>query len=540
MCSGVQLIKDRKCKLGPLCTLLAATFVTLPIMAQSPAPLTLADAIRSTLLRHPQLRIQEQQVIAQQGVLQQAKGQFDTNLAGDASQGHTYRPLTAYEEFLYAQYDLVPITSASTNNSQIALGATKELRNGIVLTPSITAARLTDNLTNRGGISQGAIRFAVTLPLLRGRGRAVVTAQEASSALQLKAAMFEVNETITGLLGTVASSYWNVVAATKQLEVLRGSESRAGTLTESIQSLIDADRLPRADINNVKADMAAREANRLAGEQQLVEARQQLAIDMGLDASEISELPEAATEFPAELPPDQIPSGPDVLERYIRLALDQRPELAAQKQRQQAAQIIVGASRNALKPDLNVTLGTGVSGLDEGSRIDEYFFSPLHSARGADLTGSISYRFPPARNAAAGGLKQATAAATQADLQYQEIARRTAAAVGPALSGISSEALQLRRMHESVRFYRNSLDAEREKLRMGAGNVINTITVEDRLTGALQGEIQAELQYAQALVRLRQATSTIVSPDQKGGSVDPAVFSVPPPLPLAGQTGTPK
>jgi hypothetical protein len=46
-------MKDRKCKLGPLCTLLAATFVTLPILAQSSVALTLADAIRSTLLRHP-------------------------------------------------------------------------------------------------------------------------------------------------------------------------------------------------------------------------------------------------------------------------------------------------------------------------------------------------------------------------------------------------------------------------------------------------------------------------------------------------------
>ena len=533
-------MKDRKYKLSPLCTLLIATFATLPIMAQSSPALTLADAMRSTLLRHPQLLIQDQQVIVQEGVLQQAKGQFDTKLAADASQGHTYRPLTAYEEFLYAQYDLVPIASASTNTGQIALGATKELRNGIILTPSITATRLTDNLTNRGGISQGAIDFAVTLPLLRGRGRAVVTAQEASSGLQLKAAMFEANETASYLLAAVASSYWNVVAATKQLEVLRGSESRARTLTESIQSLIDADRLPRTDINNVEADMAAREANRLAGEQRLVEARQQLAIDMGLNASEISKLPEAANEFPAELSPDQIPAEPDALERYIQLALDQRPELAAQKQRQQASRIMVGASRNALKPDLNVTLGTGASGLDEGTQINEYFFSPLHSARGADLTGSISYRFPPARNTAAGALKQATAVAAQTDLQYQEIARTTAAAVGPALSGIRSKTLQLSRTHESVRFYRKSLEAEREKLRMGAGNVINTITVEDRLTGALQGEIQAELEYAQALVRLRLATSTIVSPDQKGGSVDPAVFSVPPPLPVVGQTGTPK
>jgi outer membrane protein TolC len=193
-----------------------------------------------------------------------------------------------------------------------------------------------------------------------------------------------------------------------------------------------------------------------------------------------------------------------------------------------------------LRPQLDVKVTTGISGLDEGTRIDGYLLSPIHSARGVDLVGGITYRFPPARNAAAGALQQATAAARQADLQYQEIARRTAAAVGPALYGFRSEAQQLRRTRDSAQFYRNSLDAEREKLRMGAGSVINTITVEDHLTGALQSVVQAELEYVQALVRLRQATSTIVAPDQQGGSVDPDIFTTLPPLPATIKTGASK
>ena len=529
-----------KIRHGSSSVLLGILIAVLPAAGQSSSSLTLADALRSTLLRHPQLRIQEQQVIAQRGVLQQAAGQFDLSLGGDASQGHTYRPLTDYEEFIYNQYDQSRIASAATNSSQIAFGATQQFRNGIIINPNITASRITDNLTNTKGISQGSIQFAVTLPLLRGRGRPVVTAQEASSEHQLEAALFEVNETISGLLAAVASSYWNVVAATKQLEVLRGSELRAKALTESTQSLIDADRLPRTDLNEVNANMAVREANRLTGEQRLVEARQQMAIDMGLDASEMSELPEIAIGFPPELSPEDIPVGTGTLQRYIQLALDQRPELRAQKQRQAASQIIVSASRDALRPQLDVRVTTGVSGLDEGTRIDEYLFSPVHSTRGVDLGGGITYRFPPARNAAAGALQQATAAARQADLQYNDTARRTAAAVGPALYGFRSEAQQLRRIRDSVQFYRNSLEAEREKLRMGAGSVINTITVEDHLTGALQSEVQAELEYAQALVHLRQATSTIVAPDQQGGSVDPAIFTTPPPLPAATKTGVSK
>ena len=532
-------MRDRENWWSIPCALLAV-IAALPSAAQSPAPLTLADALQATLLRHPQLGIQEQQVIAQRGALQQASGQFDLALAGDASQGHTYRALTGFEEFQYSQFDNFNSTSATTNNSQMAFAATKELRNGIVVSPSITSSRITDNLTNRQGINQGKIQLAATIALLRGRGRTVVAAQEAASADQLKAAQFEVNETVSVLLATVASSYWNVVAAEKQLEVLRESESRAQALAESTRSLIDADRLPRTDLNEVEANMAVRETNRLTGEQRLVEARQQLAIDMGLDASEMSALPETATGFPEEISPEDIPADPQSLQRYIQLALDQRPELRALKQREEASRRIAVASRDAMRPELDVKVATGVSGLDEGTRIDEYLISPVHSIRGADLSAGITYRFSPGRNAAAGAYEQAAAMSRQADLQYQEMARRIAAAVGPALYGFRSEALQLRRTRDAVQLYRNSLDAEREKLRMGAGSVINTINVEDRLTGSLASEVQAQLEYLQALVRLRLATSTIVAPDRQAGSVDPAIFTTAPPLPAEAKAGTSK
>jgi outer membrane protein TolC len=97
--------------------------------------------------------------------------------------------------------------------------------------------------------------------------------------------------------------------------------------------------------------------------------------------------------------------------------------------------------------------------------------------------------------------------------------------------------MQLRRMREAVQLYRNSVDAEHEKLRMGAGNVMNTISVEDRLTGSLASEVQAQLGYLQALVRLRVATSTIVAPDQQTGFVDADLFTTPPSLPAEAKAG---
>ena len=532
-----SLMRDQGNRWGVPCAVLAVMAAGCTAAGQTQAPLTLADALQTTLERHPQLGIQEQQVISQRGALQQASGQFDLLLSGDALQGHTFRALTGFEEFQYSQYDNFNFNSATTNTSQIDFAGTKEFRNGIIVNPSITDSRVTDNLTNRQGINAGKIQVAATLPLLRGRGSTVVDAQEAASAKQLKAAQFEVNETISGLLATVASSYWNAVAAEKQLEVLRESESSAKALTESVRSLIEADRIPRTDINEAEANLAVRESNRLVGEQRLVEARQQLAIDMGLDATEMSALPEISAGFPEEVAPEDIPTDSKSIGLYIQLALERKPELQALKQREEASQRIAGASRDALRPDLSVKVATGVAGLYEGTRIDQYLTAPVHAIRGEDITAGITYRFAPGRDAAAGALEQANAAARQTDLQYQDLARKIAADVAPALLGFRSQALQLRRMREAVQLYRNSVDAEHEKLRMGAGNVMNTISVEDRLTGSLASEVQAQLGYLQALVRLRVATSTIVAPDQQTGFVDADLFTTPPSLPAEAKAG---
>jgi hypothetical protein len=50
------------------------------------------------------------------------------------------------------------------------------------------------------------------------------------------------------------------------------------------------------------------------------------------------------------------------------------------------------------------------------------------------------------------------------------------------------------------------------------------LTLEDRLTIAMQSQVNAELAYALALTQLRLATGTIVEPDQAVQSVDRNVF----------------
>lgn len=513
---------------GGICWLCVATAVSLS--AQESASFTLSEALRTALEKNAQVQVSKEQLNVQKGVFRQAASQFDVNFAAEGMQAHTYRPLTGYESFQFSQYDQFSRNSVNTETSKLTLSASKELRNGVVLQPVIYATRAVDDLTNRIGYEQGGIHFNVTVPLLRGRGRTVVTANQSAAAMQVDEAVLQVDQTVSNTFAAVASSYWNVIAAEDEVELLRESEGRSDALIAAAQSLIKADRMPRSDLSQMEADKEIRHAGLLAAEQRLADMRQQLMLRMGVGVNGAvpERIPGVLPKVPA---PEEIPGGPEAEQQYIRYALGRRADLQAMKEQKDAAQLITKAAKNALRPELNVIVSSGLTGLDEGTSVDKFLLSPAHSARGLDMTAGFTYRFPPARDYAGGSLEQAAAAERQSDLLYQDLARQIGLRVGAALTSLRISAEQARSTEASLRFSRQSLEAETERLRGGVGSTINVITLEDRLTAATESDLQARLAYAQALVSLRLATSTIVAPTAGGGFVDGDVFLNLPALP---------
>src|SRR6202000_2792405 len=94
------------------------------------------------------------------------------------------------------------------------------------------------------------------------------------------------------------TSYWSLVAASRNLVIAKDAEGRGKTYVSNVQALIDAGQVPRSDANVVKANLAQRSAARMSAEQQVVAARQQLALDMGFAPEEMLEVPDAADDFP--------------------------------------------------------------------------------------------------------------------------------------------------------------------------------------------------------------------------------------------------
>jgi outer membrane protein len=496
--------------LAVLCLMAVASAIANPPREEPVVGVSLLQALASSLASNPSIQLQGYQVEINCGRYQQQRGRFDDTLSLSASQNRLNSPLTTPDILTYG------LNNVAANLSSIGLNWSQELRNGISFGPVLNFGRTSDNLLNLQGVNRGQALYQMTVPLLRGRGRPVVAAAETTAGMEVDASRQDMRQVVNTVLGQTASNYWVFVGAEKLLRVAWDSEERGRLFADNVQRLIDADKSPKSDIHNVAANLADRRATRIAAEQNFTQSQQALALSMGLGSRDIvaisepsDDFPEMETRFPA------VDGG--AVQHYLDQAAKSRGDLEAAANRVEQARMLVTAAKNPTRPQLDLTLQSGYSGLREGHGLDALLVSPMVGVRGVDFGVGIIYSRSRQNNAALGQLSQAEAALHQAEVQQKDLSRTVASTIFVALTGLRNAMLQIRSANESVDSFQLALEGEREKLRRGMGSLVEMLTVEDRLTTAMGSAVQAQLQYPLALTAFRVATGTLMGPDQLAG-----------------------
>jgi outer membrane protein len=390
------------------------------------------------------------------------------------------------------------------------VGVSKTFRNGTTLTPAFDLVRT----GTPGGpvVDTGTFSFRIRQPLLQGRGRGIADAAERSAQHGLLASELDLRFTTSQRVETVASQYWQVRAAQLNLDVLTSSEASAREILVNTRRLVEADETPAAELVQLEANLASKESARIDGERALFAARQGLGREIGLDQREIAALPLPSDPFPV-IQPDSLPPLA-VAGALVEVALRQRADLRASRERQSGLDILVRAAENGLKPQLNLDFTPSYTGFKEGSATGT-FFSPLVSnIPGLSSLLSLNLTWPTANNLARGQLLQAQAARSQTGLTTELVIKSIGADVPTALDAVRRNALQLQKAGEAVRLFEKTVVNEEKKLRAGTSTLINLITQRDRLTSARQVGISAQLSLALALLDLRFQTGTLLAEER--------------------------
>jgi outer membrane protein TolC len=484
--------------------------------------MSMLDAVRSGLANNPELAMQRAQIEIAAGAKEVQSGAFDTLLQSGITQGLTVTPA-----LVPAAVAVLPDTETS-EQTVFSISGSKLFRNGISVTPSYQLARLTDSFLYPDGYSDSVASLAVVIPLLRGRGRNVVEAQEQIASMQVRATRLDLDFLLSNIASTVAQDYWTLVAAYENLAISQAAETRGQSYVDNTQALIDADHVPRSDINEVKANLAQRVTARIAAQNSVTVSAQALAVAIGRSDEEIlQEFGRPTDDFP-DIPEGDGPSDSEAsLRNGLKQALANRADYQAALIRKDAAGVAIPAAQNALRPALNATITAGYEGVRGGAGPGEFFSSIYRSVRGPNVSGGLTFSFPISNHVAQGVLAQAQGAVHQNDASVRDLARSISEGLTVAVANLRSAIIGLRASREEVALTNGALTGAREKYRSGFGSVVEILQIEDRLNTALTDQLQARLNYAVALTQYRFAVGALVPANQEIPVVNKGAFTDP-------------
>jgi len=475
-------------------------------LAQPPpnSGLSLLEAVQTTLERDPNLAVQKARLQSARGSLDIAASQFDPVVTSELAEADNRTPLT-------------PSSREESRTLQSNLGVSQQFRTGLSIAPQLQLLRTEDVTAGSSAGNASTVTFVIRQPLLRGRGRAATAAGELSATRELVAARLDLRHLIAQRLVAVVTQYWTVVAATRNLDVLRASEASSRALLENTRKLIAADQVPAADVVQLEANLAAKESARIGGERQLFTARQDLGREIGLDGEEIRRLPLPGEPFPV-VPSEAVPAaegaGP-----FVATALRWRADLRAAKERQAEGEILRRAAVNALQPQLDLVFSPGYSGLVAGADPASYFSPLVRNIPGASATVALSLTWPVFNRRARGELLQIDAGLRQNALAVELIAKAVGANVPASLDAAGRDARQLAKAREAEQLFERAVVNEEKKLRAGTSTLLDVINQQDRLTAARQTEVAAQLALAISLLQLRFDTGTLIGEEGETGEM---------------------
>ena len=471
--------------------------------------LTFAAAISAALSGNSNVLLARTQEQAAQGAEQAARGIFDVNLNAQGGATRANDPLKQSDRDALLQngfdyrYNL-----SDTKTTQV--GTTKLFTNG--LQANLVAAHTTSmsNIfpaTSTPRQSIGALTFQLRVPLLRNSGN-VTAAPLRAAELEALAARSDLEFAVSNVVLSSALGYWDYLAKTQRLTIARSSEKRGEESLDELRKLIAADELPQAEINLGLASQSDRRGARIAAEQALLESRLTLGRTLGLSAEATMAIGELVDGFPGYigLTTDSEAHRQALLAR----SLGTRSDLMALRQRYEAAQILLDASRKNELPQLDLVFGVTQSGLAEGK--SSAAFGPAFGRNfGQGYSGSLIFQMPLGNNTARGLVRQQAALVDAQRIKINELGHAISGSIEIAAYAIVRAVEQLKEADAAVKTYAVGLANERTKRRLGLSTLVNILNVEDRYNNALLSAVQARQAYASAIAQFRFAAGMLLS-----------------------------
>ena len=419
-----------------------------------------------------------------------------------------------------------------TNVINLSAGLRKKIRTGQIAEFGVNYGFSNNNypfnnfnqpVSSYLGNNASTLNFSLIQPLMRGRGRNIATALERSYVLYVENAKSNNEYANSYELWQIGTAYWNYYTAFKSLDIYRQSEARIRNVLFVTEDLVKGDKKPAGDLIQINADLVSQERLTIAAEQELYAAKIQLGRAAGLNREESLLLDIPANDYPT-VSQSLYEKGIDQAD-FIRIAKEGRADLRAARQGSEALKQQYQLAGNNIKPQLDLTGFLSYGSVSTGNGVNDVLSSFSNNQGRTIGTGAkLTFTFPVNNNLAKGNLLKSYVALNDQSVVLNNIERTIALDVSNDLNFLNNSVSNLEKAEEVMNYNREVFKNEQLRFQSGLTTLLSLILFQDRLKTAQIGYLQAQRQFATAIINLRHDTGTLIYSDNKGFTIDQKAF----------------
>ncbi|MEC4985616.1 MAG: TolC family protein [Oscillatoria sp. PMC 1068.18] len=340
------------------------------------------------------------------------------------------------------------------------------------------------NPLNQNRINQD-FQLTFNQPLLRNFGTNVNRASVNIARIESQTNILQLKNTLIETITSAIQAYLSLVQAQEQVKIQELSLASSKRQLEVTQALIEAGRLARIELVQVETDIASREVNLLEAQSSLDSARlnllQILDIEGNLQivAAEVSETVTGNISLDYEqLLQQALANDPEYLQAIYAVEIEQ-------------LNLLLAKNDQRWDLDLEVSYGIDADNLAENSN---------------DLRAGLNFTREFGNLELEQAVERGQINLEKSENNLQEVRENLAINLQDRIREVEVSARQVELARKFRELAEEKLQNEREKLRLGVPGtrLIDIINFEDELVRAKNAELNAKIDYLNALTNLRQ------------------------------------
>jgi outer membrane protein TolC len=365
--------------------------------------------------------------------------------------------------------------------------------------------------------------FALTQSLLRGFGPKANRIGTLQAEIARDVSVSALKSTLLQTVYDVETAYWSLYSAVENMKVQEAALEQSRELLKKNREGVRIGTKSALDILNSEAEVAQYEDALVSARLAIEQAEAQLKKLLNLPASSpVSGLNLVPADKPAVGKKDV------AYDEALRIAFDQRPEIAQAEKEVENYGYSISSYRNELLPKLDLTLSAwspGQSGIlfvyDNGNPITGNLVGKVEGSRIEALKQAVKmtyknwsirldFSLPLANIFSRSSLVKAKLERERALLSLERQKQSISFEIADAIQGLQNAERRIESSRLARELQEKRVAAETQRFQLGLVGSEWLLSYQRQLTSARTGEIRALIDYKMAVAKLEKAMGTTI------------------------------